>query len=396
MSGQTGWAAADGVVRDEGVAMLPGADDSALVVMGCDPVLGTLETLLDRRGSRRMVAVQGSSGAAVEALAAGRVHAALVHGPEGRPARAAGPGAAGSTWRAGGWGWPSTTPGAGRASTRSSAGEVPLVQREPSASSQQALLRAARAMGAPAVPPEAIADGHLDAARRAAIAGCAAVTFEPAARAHGLRFLPLETHEVELWIDERWIDHPSAQALGDLLSSAAFRERARLVGGYDLDGAGDPAHPTSTGAAMTELTRSALLSRALVAGGAIATGGFVAAHVARAADSDEDLAWVRLGVNLEFLKTVFSTRARRTGFFTGADAGSLEAGTGSRPGPPRQVRRDADLPGPHLDRRQRPRHRLPQDRVQQPRQRRGPRQPAGDPRRALVPRGLGAASSRRA
>ena len=77
---------------------------------------------------------------------------------------------------------------------------------------------------------------------------------------------------------------------------------------------------------MTELTRSALLSRALVAGGAIATGGFVAAHIARAADSDEDLAWVRLGVNLEFLKTVFSTRARRTGFFTGADAGSLKRG----------------------------------------------------------------------
>jgi Ferritin-like domain len=77
---------------------------------------------------------------------------------------------------------------------------------------------------------------------------------------------------------------------------------------------------------MTELTRTALLSRALVAGGAIATGGLVAAHVARAADSDEDLAWVRLGVNLEFLKTVFSTRARRSGFFTGADAGSLKRG----------------------------------------------------------------------
>ena len=112
------------------------------------------------------------------------------------------------------------------------------MQREPLASSQQALLRAARAMGAPAVPPGTIAAGHLDAARRAAIAGCAAVTFEPAARAHGLRFLPLETHAVELWIDERWIEHPSAQALGDLLSSAAFRDRARLMGGYDPDGAG--------------------------------------------------------------------------------------------------------------------------------------------------------------
>ncbi len=237
VSGQTGWAAADGVVRDEGVAMLPGADDSALVVMGCDPVLGTMETLLDRRGSRRMVAVQGSSGAAVEALAAGRVHAALVHGPGDAlpeppvPAHRVHL----ARWRVG----VAVDHVRGGASLDAIlAGEVPLVQREPSASSQQALVRAAQAMGAPAVPPEAIADGHLDAARRAAIAGCAAVTFEPAARAHGLRFLPLETHEVELWIDERWVNHPSARALGDLLASAAFRERARLMGGYDLDGAG--------------------------------------------------------------------------------------------------------------------------------------------------------------
>ena len=238
VSGETGWAAADGVVRDGEVAMLPGADDSALMVMGCDPILGTLEALLDRRGSRRMVAVQGSSGAAAEALAAGRVHAALVHGPGGAlpeppvPARRVHL----ARWRVGVAVDPTRR---GAILEAVLGGEVALVQREPSASSQQALLRAARAMGVSAVPPGAIAAGHLDAARRAAIAGCAAVTFEPAARAHGLRFLPLEAHEVELWIDERWIDHPSAQALGDLLSSAAFRERARLVGGYDPDGAGD-------------------------------------------------------------------------------------------------------------------------------------------------------------
>jgi hypothetical protein len=77
---------------------------------------------------------------------------------------------------------------------------------------------------------------------------------------------------------------------------------------------------------MTELTRSALLSRALVAGGAIATGGFVAARVARAADSDEDLAWVRLGVSLEFLKTVFYKRALRSGFFAPGEARSLARG----------------------------------------------------------------------
>lgn len=76
---------------------------------------------------------------------------------------------------------------------------------------------------------------------------------------------------------------------------------------------------------MTELTRSALLSRALVAGGAIATGGVLAARAARAADSDEDLAWVRLGVNLEFLKTAFAKRGLRAGFLAPGEARSLKA-----------------------------------------------------------------------
>jgi hypothetical protein len=117
------------------------------------------------------------------------------------------------------------------------AGRVPLVQREASAASQQALVRAA---GGAAPPAAARARGHVDAARHAAIAGCAAVTFEPAAHQHGLAFLPLEGHRVELWLDERWSDHPGAQALLNLLASAAFRERVRLIGGYDLEGCGSP------------------------------------------------------------------------------------------------------------------------------------------------------------
>ena len=239
VSGRPGGRRADGVVRDGEVAMLPGADDSALVVMGCDPVLGTLEALLDRRGSRRMVAVQGSSGAAVEALAAGRVHAALVHGPGGRPARAAGAGAPRPPGALAGGRGRRSRPRAGRVLEAILGGRgAPGAARALGLQPAGAAARGAGDGRARPCPPGRSPHGHLDAARRAAIAGCAAVTFEPAARAHGLRFLPLETHEVELWIDERWIDHPSAQALGDLLSSAAFRERARLVGGYDLDGAG--------------------------------------------------------------------------------------------------------------------------------------------------------------
>ena len=178
--------------------------------------------------------MSGTTGSAVAALAGGRAHAALVHGPEDalpeppvrdppHPPR----------------------PLAGRHRARRAhrmgsleallAGRVPLVQREESAASQQALVRAA---GDRSPAPPARARGHVDAARRAAIAGCAAVTFEPAARHHGLGFLPLETHVVELWIDEPWLDHPGAQALVDLLGSAAFRDRVRLIGGYDLEGCG--------------------------------------------------------------------------------------------------------------------------------------------------------------
>ena len=54
----------------------------------------------------------------------------------------------------------------------------------------------------------------------------------------GSASFPLETHDVELWIDERFADHPGARALGDLLTSAAFAQRLGLIGGYDLDGCG--------------------------------------------------------------------------------------------------------------------------------------------------------------
>ena len=63
-------------------------------------------------------------------------------------------------------------------------------------------------------------------------------TCHPAAHQHGLGFLPLETHAVELWTDVRWEGHPGARALGDLLTSAALARRVTLIGGYDLDRCG--------------------------------------------------------------------------------------------------------------------------------------------------------------
>ncbi len=228
--GEAGWGVPDGIVEDGEIRLFPGADANALVVVGCDPLLGLCEKLLSRGGARRVVAVSGSTGSGLAALRADRAHAAVVHGPSGslpdppegvlrvHLAR----------WRVG--------IGVGGTRPAGSLGEilergVPMVQRETSASSQQAL---ARAVGDAAPHPAARATGHVDAARRAARGGCAAVTFEPAAHRHGLRFLPLETHAVELWIGRPWVDHPGANALIDLLGSAALRDRVVLVGGYDL------------------------------------------------------------------------------------------------------------------------------------------------------------------
>lgn len=233
-AGDASWAMPDGVIEDGDVRLLPGARTAGLVVVGCDPVLGLCDRLLARGGGRRVVAVAGTTGSALEALGDGRAHAALVHAPEDRmpappvPVRRLHL----ARWRV----------GIGIAPTRRTrsldavlAGRVPLVQREGSATSQQALQRAA---GGTPPPAAALAGGHVEAARRAALGRCAAVTFEPAARQHGLAFLPLETHAVELWLDERRLDHPGAAALADLLASGAFRERVALVGGYDLEGCG--------------------------------------------------------------------------------------------------------------------------------------------------------------
>jgi hypothetical protein len=50
--------------------------------------------------------------------------------------------------------------------------------------------------------------------------------------------MALEGHTVEIWLAERWLAHPGADALGELLSSAGFRERIAQFRGYDLAGCG--------------------------------------------------------------------------------------------------------------------------------------------------------------
>jgi molybdate-binding protein len=66
----------------------------------------------------------------------------------------------------------------------------------------------------------------------------AAVTTEAAARAFDLRFLAIEDHTVEIWLAQRWLDHPGANALAEILASTAFTERLANFAGYDLTGCG--------------------------------------------------------------------------------------------------------------------------------------------------------------
>lgn len=228
------WAVPDAVVTGGRVEVVEGADLDGFVVVGCDPALGLLAGLGPSRGPGRVVPVLASSAAARLALTTGRAHAAVVHDRRPPPPREPDrlhrlPLA---TWRTG-LAAPSdradAVPGA-------LAGRGPVVRRDPGAAAQVAFERALAVEGL-TPPPGPVATGHLDAARRAAEHGVAAVTIEPVAMALGLAFHALETHTVELWIDADAADHPGARVVGELLASARLRARLAVLPGYELGGA---------------------------------------------------------------------------------------------------------------------------------------------------------------
>ena len=211
--------------------------DGAFVVAGCDPALAIAEAMLPGEGSAAVLALDATTGTALRSLRSGCVHAAVVHGRPGRLTR--------TTldvkrlqlahWQVG-LGVAATLKQRTLASCLEQ--KVPIVQRQEGAASQQALRRAAKAVDRE-LPPGIVTSGHLEAARAAAAIGCAAITTEGAASKSGLRFVPLELHTVEIWIDRRWDGHLGHDALRDLLTSRAFAARVRRLGGYDLTGCGE-------------------------------------------------------------------------------------------------------------------------------------------------------------
>ncbi len=232
-----GWAKPDGVVQAGTPRLFPGPIPAGIVVAGCDPALGVAEAMLQGLGHRSLLAISAPTGTALRALKRNRVHAAVVHGlanelpPPPVPVL---------RWHLTRWqvGLAVAPMLAGDSLEAVLGGGVPVAQRDAAAASQQALERAISRAGIAAAPSGPRATGHIDAARIAAAINGAAITTEGAARAFDLRFLALEYHTVEIWLAERWLDHPGISGLGDLLATSAFTKRVAHFGGYDLAGCG--------------------------------------------------------------------------------------------------------------------------------------------------------------
>jgi len=232
------WAKPDAVSQQGRLRLFPGANPAGTVIAGCDPAFGVAERLLEGLGPRSLLAISAPTDSALDALQRGRVHAAVVHGlTHALPA----PPVPVKRWHIARWrvGVAVARGVPGRSLEAVLSGEVPVAQREPAAASQQAFERARLATGTHTPSAGPTAAGHLEAARLAALLDGAGVTNEAAARAFGLRFLPLEDHLVELWAAERWRDHPGMNALAELLSTTAFTERVGHYGGYDLTHCGE-------------------------------------------------------------------------------------------------------------------------------------------------------------
>lgn len=230
VSGES-WAPADGIVGADGVHLFPSAHPGAVVV-GCDPALGLAERLLARRGGPSVLTVSASTAVALDALAHGRAHAAVVHGPAGwlpePPVPVQRWGLA--RWRVGltapadlvdGW-W-----------REALGGRRAVAQREPGAVAQAALSRAVVEAGGQR-PTGPVVAGHIEAAGRTRNDGLVAVSIEPVALAAGVAFHPLESHTAQLWVAAEWTHEPGIVALQEVIASADFRRQLAAVGGYDL------------------------------------------------------------------------------------------------------------------------------------------------------------------
>jgi transcriptional regulator with XRE-family HTH domain len=228
-----GWGPADAQVRDGSVELFD-VERPALIVAGCDPIIGLASRMLEAASGPRVVPVATSSATAAAVLAAGRSHAITMHG---RDTAGDGPPAAVRRWHVARWqvGLAAPTDLAAGWVDDALAGRIPVVHREAGAGSQAAFERARRTgprQRGPVVGPRV--GGHAEAAWRAATDRTVAVTIEPAALALGLAFHPLETHVSELWVAAEHADNALLQAFLHEIGGERLHRRLAAVGGYDL------------------------------------------------------------------------------------------------------------------------------------------------------------------
>ena len=226
--GADGFDVADGVVSDGTIDSF-GQRVEGLIVAGCEPGLQLLEGLL-RVDGMGAVAATASSAVAKEALAAGRVHAAVVHGRRlGRPKNLERFGL--SSWRVG-----LVAPVDASATwvTDALSGTTAVIQREEGAGVQRAF---EEAVGAGNVVGPRV-NSHLAAARRSMLTGLPAITIEPAALAVGGQFHAIETHVAQMWVAPEWITEPVVAEALHVLSGSQFQQRLVAIGGYDLSKCG--------------------------------------------------------------------------------------------------------------------------------------------------------------
>lgn len=228
-----GWASADAQVRD-GAVQLFDVERPAVVVAGCDPVIGLASRLLEVTSGPRVMPVATSSARAAEVLAAGRSHAVTLHGPD--ISSAASPVAV-RRWHIARWQVGLAAPAELAAGwiDDALAGRLPVVHRETGAGSQDAFERARRPeQGADSPINGPRVGGHGEAAWRARTDGMVAVTIEPAALANGLVFHPLETHTSELWVAAEHADNALLHAFFNEVTGERVHRRLAAIGGYDL------------------------------------------------------------------------------------------------------------------------------------------------------------------
>ena len=224
----------------------------AVVVAGCDPALGLLAgPLAELRPPRRLAWWPCNSAAALDLAAAGLVHAAGVHLPEGAPRPAMPPRLAGTGAEVvvlGAWQEGLALPPSGPAGPADLAGVLDrgwrLVNRE-DGSEARSLLDAALAQ-AGAHPDDvpgydtAVRSHLLVASAVAAGLGHAGVTMEPAARTYGLDFVPLAREDFLLVVARPALDSPEVQALLRALATPALRTELGRLPAYDPRRCGEP------------------------------------------------------------------------------------------------------------------------------------------------------------